>query len=75
MNSTHTSTIDLLLEKNDEIFFSFLQIQQPLPQQQPQPIQLQHVDRYCMDCDIRFTNTKTFRAHKEFYCGSRHRDG
>ncbi|XP_055301401.1 zinc finger protein ush isoform X2 [Sitodiplosis mosellana] len=46
------------------------QIQQPLQQQQP--IQLHQVDRYCTDCDIRFSNTKTFRAHKEFYCRGRH---
>ncbi|XP_031619091.1 zinc finger protein ush isoform X2 [Contarinia nasturtii] len=44
-------------------------------QQPQQPIQLHQVDRYCTDCDIRFSNTKTFRAHKEFYCGNRHRDG
>lgn len=53
------------------------QQQQPpqMPQQQQPSIQLHQVDRYCTDCDIRFSNTKTFRAHKEFYCGSRHRDG
>lgn len=56
------------------IYICFIQNQPSLPQQQ-QPIQLHQVDRYCTDCDIRFSNTKTFRAHKEFYCGSRHRDG
>lgn len=40
--------------------------------QPPQPIV---VDRYCSDCDIRFSSTKTFRAHKQHYCSSRHRDG
>ena len=30
------------------------------------------IDRYCTDCDIRFSSTKTFRAHKQFYCNSRH---
>lgn len=33
------------------------------------------VDRYCSDCDIRFSSTKTYRAHKQHYCQSRHRDG
>uniref|UniRef100_A0A336M583 CSON010079 protein n=1 Tax=Culicoides sonorensis TaxID=179676 RepID=A0A336M583_CULSO len=33
------------------------------------------VDRYCTDCDIRFSSTKTYRAHKQHYCQSRHRDG
>lgn len=33
------------------------------------------VDRYCSNCDIRFSSTKTFRAHKQHYCSSRHRDG
>ncbi|KAL7045608.1 hypothetical protein ACKWTF_002273 [Chironomus riparius] len=28
-------------------------------------------DRYCTDCDIRFSSTKTFKAHKQFYCSSR----
>ncbi|KAK4879651.1 hypothetical protein RN001_007797 [Aquatica leii] len=29
-------------------------------------------DRYCADCDIRFSSQKTFRAHKMHYCSSRH---
>ncbi|KAK5646276.1 hypothetical protein RI129_004740 [Pyrocoelia pectoralis] len=29
-------------------------------------------DRYCADCDIRFSSQKTFRAHKLHYCSSRH---
>ncbi|KAJ8910994.1 hypothetical protein NQ315_010823 [Exocentrus adspersus] len=29
-------------------------------------------DRYCTDCDIRFSSQKTFRAHKTHYCNSRH---
>lgn len=33
------------------------------------------VDRYCSDCDIRFSSTKTYRAHKQHYCQSRHREG
>lgn len=37
--------------------------------------QLAQVDRYCTDCDIRFNSTKTFRAHKQHYCSSRHREG
>lgn len=37
--------------------------------------QLAQVDRYCTDCDIRFNSTKTYRAHKQHYCSSRHRDG
>nr|XP_019526150.2 zinc finger protein ush isoform X1 [Aedes albopictus] len=40
-------------------------------QQQPPP----QVDRYCSDCDIRFSSTKTYRAHKQHYCSSRHREG
>lgn len=30
------------------------------------------VDRYCSNCDIRFSSTKTYRAHKQHYCSSRH---
>nr|XP_018917128.1 PREDICTED: zinc finger protein ush [Bemisia tabaci] len=30
------------------------------------------VDRYCQDCDIRFSSLKTFRAHKLHYCSTRH---
>lgn len=37
--------------------------------------QLAQVDRYCTDCDIRFNSTKTFKAHKQHYCSSRHREG
>ncbi|KAF5271363.1 hypothetical protein FQA39_LY08161 [Lamprigera yunnana] len=29
-------------------------------------------DRYCADCDIRFSSQKTFKAHKMHYCSSRH---
>ncbi|KAG5675916.1 hypothetical protein PVAND_005775 [Polypedilum vanderplanki] len=32
----------------------------------------QIIDRYCSDCDIRFSSTKTYRAHKQHYCSSRH---
>lgn len=28
-------------------------------------------DRYCADCDIRFSSVKTFRAHKTHYCSTR----
>ncbi|GBP77509.1 Zinc finger protein ush [Eumeta japonica] len=28
-------------------------------------------DRYCTDCDIRFSSTKTYRAHKTHYCSTR----
>ncbi|XP_012548433.1 zinc finger protein ush isoform X3 [Bombyx mori] len=28
-------------------------------------------DRYCTDCDIRFSSTKTYRAHKANYCSTR----
>lgn len=38
----------------------------------PSPAQPQIVDRYCSDCDIRFSSTKTYRAHKQHYCSSRH---
>lgn len=42
----------------------------------PVSIQVQvPIDRYCSDCDIRFSSTKTYRAHKQHYCQSRHRDG
>lgn len=37
-------------------------------EQQPSDIQ----DRYCQDCDIRFSSLKTFRAHKMHYCSTRH---
>ncbi|XP_060517800.1 zinc finger protein ush isoform X2 [Cylas formicarius] len=29
-------------------------------------------DRYCAECDIRFSSLKTYRAHKIHYCNSRH---
>ncbi|XP_076257012.1 zinc finger protein ush isoform X2 [Rhynchophorus ferrugineus] len=29
-------------------------------------------DRYCAECDIRFSTQKTYRAHKAHYCNSRH---
>ncbi|KAI8125796.1 Zinc finger protein ush [Lucilia cuprina] len=35
----------------------------------------QQVDRYCSDCDIRFNNVKTYRAHKQHYCSSRRTEG
>lgn len=43
----------------------------------PSQLQQQHqqIDRYCTDCDIRFSSTKTYRAHKQHYCSSRHREG
>lgn len=28
-------------------------------------------DRYCTDCDIRFSSIKTYRAHKAHYCSTR----
>ncbi|XP_049870867.1 zinc finger protein ush isoform X2 [Pectinophora gossypiella] len=28
-------------------------------------------DRYCADCDIRFSSIKTYRAHKTHYCSTR----
>ena len=30
------------------------------------------LDRYCANCDIRFSSVKTFRAHKTHYCDTRH---
>ncbi|KFB46376.1 AGAP009066-PA-like protein [Anopheles sinensis] len=53
------------------------QQQQPSQQQQQQqqPAPVAQVDRYCSDCDIRFSSTKTYRAHKQHYCSSRHREG
>lgn len=30
------------------------------------------LDRYCQDCDIRFSTIKTFKAHKMHYCSTRH---
>lgn len=52
------------------------QVQQQLVQGLAMTVnQLAQVDRYCTDCDIRFNSTKTFRAHKQHYCSSRHREG
>lgn len=28
-------------------------------------------DKYCQSCDIRFTNQRTYQAHKMHYCGTR----
>lgn len=39
------------------------------------PVQMQLADRYCSDCDIPFSSTKTYRAHKQHYCSGRQRDG
>lgn len=36
------------------------------------PVTQTIVDRYCSNCDIRFSSTKTYRAHKQHYCSSRH---
>lgn len=30
------------------------------------------VDRYCRNCDIRFSNLRTYQAHKTHYCNTRH---
>lgn len=43
-----------------------------VPQIIPPVAQPVIVDRYCSDCDIRFSSTKTYRAHKQHYCSSRH---
>lgn len=59
------------------------QLQTQQQQQQQQLVQglamtvnqLTQVDRYCTDCDIRFNSMKTYRAHKQHYCSSRHREG
>jgi zinc finger protein ZFPM1 len=48
---------------------------QMLAQQIIGPPPQQVIDRYCSDCDIRFSSTKTYRAHKQHYCSSRHREG
>lgn len=32
---------------------------------------VQPIDRYCQECDIRFSNLKTFKAHKQHYCSTR----
>ncbi|XP_054164520.1 zinc finger protein ush-like [Oppia nitens] len=29
-------------------------------------------DRYCSNCDIQFNSFKTYKVHKELYCGGRH---
>lgn len=42
---------------------------------QPSPDPSQLVDRYCQDCDIRFSSVKTLKAHKMHYCSSRHAKG
>uniref|UniRef100_A0A1B6CLP5 C2H2-type domain-containing protein n=1 Tax=Clastoptera arizonana TaxID=38151 RepID=A0A1B6CLP5_9HEMI len=39
---------------------------------EPSLTSLHLVDRYCQDCDIRFSSLKTFRAHKLHYCSTRH---
>ncbi|XP_056630448.1 zinc finger protein ush isoform X1 [Diorhabda sublineata] len=31
-----------------------------------------NTDRYCAECDIKFSSQKTYRAHKMHYCNSRH---
>ncbi|CAB3384585.1 Hypothetical predicted protein [Cloeon dipterum] len=30
------------------------------------------LDRYCANCDIRFSNVRTYKAHKAHYCDTRH---
>uniref|UniRef100_A0A182J9U3 Uncharacterized protein n=1 Tax=Anopheles atroparvus TaxID=41427 RepID=A0A182J9U3_ANOAO len=51
------------------------QQQQQQPPTPAQQVAVGQVDRYCSDCDIRFSSTKTYRAHKQHYCSSRHREG
>lgn len=38
------------------------------------PNQMQLADRYCSECDIPFSSTKTYRAHKQHYCSGRQRE-
>ncbi|XP_048518553.1 zinc finger protein ush isoform X3 [Dendroctonus ponderosae] len=42
----------------------------PLPNGELSGAEVQ--DRYCAECDIRFSSQKTYRAHKMHYCNSRH---
>lgn len=32
----------------------------------------EEAERYCRNCDIRFSSLKTYRAHKTHYCNTRH---
>ncbi|XP_032678048.1 zinc finger protein ush isoform X3 [Odontomachus brunneus] len=32
----------------------------------------EEVEKYCRNCDIRFSSLKTYRAHKTHYCSTRH---
>ncbi|XP_051164610.1 zinc finger protein ush isoform X1 [Leptopilina boulardi] len=32
----------------------------------------EEAERYCRNCDIRFSSLKTYRAHKAHYCNTRH---
>ncbi|XP_033208044.1 zinc finger protein ush [Belonocnema kinseyi] len=32
----------------------------------------EEAERYCRNCDIRFSSLKTYRAHKAHYCSTRH---
>lgn len=32
----------------------------------------EEAERYCRNCDIRFSSLKTYRAHKTHYCSTRH---
>ncbi|XP_046403506.1 zinc finger protein ush-like isoform X1 [Ischnura elegans] len=41
----------------------------PDPALPPPPLD---IDRYCKECDIRFSSVKTYRAHKQHYCSTRH---
>lgn len=50
---------------------SDLQVTQSLTQTATQPL----AECYCIECAIRFSSLKTFRAHKLHYCSERHRDG
>ncbi|KAI1309394.1 Zinc finger protein ush [Halotydeus destructor] len=31
--------------------------------------------RYCTDCEIQFNSLRTFKVHKQLYCGTRHTNG
>lgn len=74
-SSTTSNGGDELLSNASQILQQQQQVLQQQVQIQVQPQQQQQqVDRYCSDCDIRFSSTKTYRAHKQHYCSSRHRE-
>lgn len=65
-NSAENISPKIASRNNSPVASSILQINSTTP-----PIELLNDPKYCSNCDISFTYTHTFIAHKKFYCKSK----